>query len=1405
MLSTLLKKITRQFLTLLLVVLVLLAAYVSAGRQFMPAISGYAEYLENRILLSTGIPVKVDKLSGSFRGFNPLIGLESLHLALDDLPAAGAAGPNPLLLERITLELDMARSLWQRRWVLEKFLIEDLHLALQQNAEGSWQLSGLDGFNSEVVLNLEVLYEALLGLSQLDLTNMVVSIQDQAGKQLELSNGLVSIRNQGDLHFVHIDASLRDSTELLSLSMEVRGNQFSEMAGRLYLNVPQADYSLLSALLEPNPLHLLTLQGKGELWLDLVDGQVTAASSLLSFDELVLAAEPGNPLHLRDLAGQAVVSRNLPEDRWEVELSDWSMTYGEQSWQDWNSFLRWSGLHQLTVRASHINIPLLADLAAASGLLDETMQEQLAALDPAGRLLNLDLTMSLDDRSPAPLLARANLAEVRIGSYRGSPRLGGVSGYLELEYDQQSRHLSGLLEVESENFSINLPNTFTRSWDYDYLNGRLHFDLELDNGERMQLLSSVIVAESEAVDGRVQFSSRLHRRPDGSRESSLELMAGASRADAKGKSLYLLDGPNVRPRLRRTMEYLDRAIIAGDLRDSAVLFRGNTTRGSDPVTRTFQSFFQLDGGEVEFSPDWPPVQQLAGQVSTDNNKVDMAVQGGSSLGLQLERATGRIRRNTAGQSWLSISGLISAETASGLEYLQQAPVNADLRNSLSGWKATGGFTADSEITVPLARQTGETDFRIEFLFADNELDIPAFDLSLTDLAGPVIFDTRTGFEQGRLQAQLFGDELVLSLSSEYSDRRLDAFLISAVGRTTPSTLSAWPGQGDVTRNLLAQTDGTLGYLARLRVVPESEQPNYSLRLQSQLQEVELRFPPPLRKSADAELALDLKLEFAGDQLAVDGSLGSELRLNLQLDDGELQHGLLALGLDERKTRRLGSDVSSGLTIGAELDTFDLEQWTDFIDQLGSPADSAGPGGGESGAIDFADSIAAIELAVDRFFLYGQELSQVNVRLQPDFEQAGWSAVIGSEMIAGDLLIPFDSREYLRFDLDYLHLPAGDGSGTIADADRVAALTDEAIVQLAGTGQGGISPQQASTEPAALPAWADLAGADTEDRAIAGGGPRNDAGLPATQAEDPVPVDPLVNLDPRDLPLMKFSTDEFSIGPDHFGSWQFRLVPTADGAEFYDLNFDFRGLRLGRDEADERIENLQPHFSWSLEEDSMVSELRGVLVADDIGAVLEANGYAPSLESDAAYFVTKLSWPGSPAFFAAEGLNGQIDLLVEDGRFLRNSEGGQGALRLVSLINLTAVFQRLRFSDDLLRRGLAFDEIVGSLLLDAGRLQINDQLVISGPSSQYQISGAVDLATETVEGEMYVTLPLSINLPWVGLLTANFPLAIGAYIFGRFFGDQVDSLSTAVYTLNGPLEGLEPEFKQAFGSPESGVE
>lgn len=1337
MLATIFQRIYQQLVLLIVVAIVLLAAYVSLGRQFMPAIARYSEFLENQILLNTGIPVSVDSLTGSFSGFNPVVNIDGLRLAVTDDVHPDDAASSALYFSQATIEVDMPQSIWQRRWVLEQFVIDSLELVLEQNANGGWQLSGLDMGGGEPV-DLNSLYQTFLSFSQLDMNNVAISIQTRSGETLAITNGTATFQNQGENHFLHVDANLERNPEPLTFSMEVQGDQLSELAGRLHFEVPDANYTALFAEQDLGAIAIQELNGGGQFWIELSGGNVEGANTDLTINSLVYTLNDSNPLQLTDVTGRAAVSRGLAGDHWEIALSDMALNFADEFWRDFSTYVYVVPEQIVSVRADQINLSLLREMVLASGLLDESATQQLLGYAPDGLLQNFSLALPIGAGNQEIIEARTNLFNVDLGSVRGSPNMWGLTGYMEVAFDPVANRVSGLAEVESENFSMNIPATFTRVWDYDYVNGRLLIDVDISNGERTKLVSSNVVARSDAVDANVRFSSTVHRYPSGEREANLELMVGASQVDAEQKSLYLPDGPQVQPNLRNSMEFLERAIIDGDISDSAVLFRGNSLSGAPTETKTFQSFFKLDNGIMNFSDEWPVLNDLIGLVITDDNNIDVAVSEGNSVGVDLQDAIGRIRRDENDRNWLTVNGIASGSTAQGLDYLQQTPVDENLRETFSTWVALGDFQADVDVLIPLNQEDNEPDVRLDMQLDSNELAIPEFDLSVSALSGPVIFDTRTGLEESVLQGRMFGDDVEMVLSSEAEAGEMSTIILRGTGRTTPEEMIAWPRQSDLVRDLLAHIEGAFDYQALMRIDQTGmDTINNTLQINSNLQGARIDMPHPLTKAAEDSVALELLLEFDEERLGVTGSLGADLALEMLSNDGIVEDGLLALGVDPDQALSLSMEAENGMVIAADVDRFDLEPWTDFVSSLGST------GSGTSG---LGDSVAFIDINTDEFSLYDEELPEVSLRLTPNQEEEGWFTVVESESVQGNVIIPFDSQDYLQVDLDYLHLPGDEES-----------------------------EQQAEVELAV-------------------------AEIPEEVAEEEE-IDPLLNLDPRELPLMEFATDDFAIGSRQFGSWEFTLIPTEEGAEFYDLNFDFRGLRLGRDEPDERIEELEPHFRWRFDGESHFSELTGVLIADDIGGVLAANGYAPSLESDRATFVTEVMWPGSPAFFSGDELSGRIDLLVDDGRFLRNS-GGQGALRLVSFINLTAIFQRLRFSDDLLRRGLAYDEITGQFTLDEGLMHIEDRLVISGPSSLYQITGDVDLADEIIEGEMFVTLPVSDNLPWIGLLTANIPLAVGAYLFDQIFGDQVDSLSSAVYTLSGPFEGLEPEFKQAFGSPDS---
>jgi uncharacterized protein (TIGR02099 family) len=1335
MLAKALKKIRQQLSLFIMVVIVLLAAYVSIGRQFMPAVAGYIQFFERQITAVTGVPVRIEALTGSFQGFNPALTISGLRLRVAD---GGVVGPDleAIYFESAQIAVDVPRSIWRRQWVLEDFSVKNLEVNLEQNEEGGWQLQGISRAGGGARVELAKVYESFLSISRLDIENVSLNVQTNSGDRYRFNNGSASIRNQDATHYLYLSAFPENNRAAISASLEVEGQRLAQMTGRLHLDIPVDNYTEITANQGANELTILELVGGAEVWASLESGKIKEIVAQPQISRLAFKGPYSAGTVLQQING--VVKAQLNASLTHVDMSNMYLSWAGINWLDFNASIAMESGSSLGFYADQLNIDLLAGVVAKSGLINPDAQMQLEQFAPRGLLENFNLSGVISEGSLQSLGIVSNIARAAVSSVNGSPNISGIDGYVELDYNGEAKLLKGFGEVESQDFSIGIPNVFTSTWEYSYANGSLDFLVDLSDGQEIRLVSSVVVAESEAVDANVKFASYLRRYPDGRRESELDLFVGASRMNAARKALYLPDGPSVDDALRRSMNWVDEAVLGGDITSAGVLYRGSTVPGAPPTSKTFQSFFELSRANMVFSDEWPALSELSAFVYTDDNEIDLAVDNGESMGLVLENAAGTIRRSASGENWLKIAGLATGATSAGLDYLQNAAVGEQIKNAFYGWEASGDLDAKVSVDIPLSEISQGTEVRIELALTDNNLVIPEYALALEQVAGDVIFDTRTGVETTGLTGTLFSQPVEIALSSSINDGELETIVVDAQGSATPQQLIEWPLQSDFVVNILGYAEGEIGFTSQLRLElgAANDRPT-ALRINSNLQGAKLSLPEPYAKQLAQEMPLALNIEF-GPRQKVAGSFADNLGFRFGLNEGAISDGIVYLSETQSNLENLAASPTQGVAIVGDLAYLKLEQWTNFLD---------GFGGGQTSRNELDAMIAFVDLQLDEFELYGQLLPDVAVRIDLHPVLSAWSVKLASDSIRGQVDIPFSDADYLLLDLEYLRLPG--------DEDDLAALDGSAIEEI------------------------------------------------KAMAEEP--IDPLVDIDPRTLPKMIFSTNDFSIGDKPYGSWQFQLDPIAAGADLTDLAFDFRGLRLElpQDGPDSEADGsgLIPHFVWTYDGLNHRSELAGLIQASNMADVLRANGLAAVFESSQASFATDIEWPGSPAFFAASALSGTISMNIENGRFLQNA-GGNGALKLISIINFDAIMRRLRFSDDLLRRGLAYDEITADFTLNNGQVTIEDRLVISGPSSLYQITGDLDLAQETINGELYVTLPVSRNIPWIGVLTANIPLAVGAYLFDRIFGDQVNSLTSAVYSLDGSWEGLEPEFKQAFGSPEA---
>ena len=141
------------------------------------------------------------------------------------------------------------------------------------------------------------------------------------------------------------------------------------------------------------------------------------------------------------------------------------------------------------------------------------------------------------------------------------------------------------------------------------------------------------------------------------------------------------------------------------------------------------------------------------------------------------------------------------------------------------------------------------------------------------------------------------------------------------------------------------------------------------------------------------------------------------------------------------------------------------------------------------------------------------------------------------------------------------------------------------------------------------------------------------------------------------------------------------------------------------------------------------------------------------------------------------------------------------MRVVSILNLTEIVQRLSLSH-MFESGVPFDKVDGEVIFQGGTLDVA-RMDVDGGASSFQFSGVSEVASRSLDGELVVTLPVASNLPWLAAFTAGLPVAAGVFVLSKLFENQVNRLTSAVYSATGTWDDPQVEFDRVFDDTEAG--
>lgn len=274
----------------------------------------------------------------------------------------------------------------------------------------------------------------------------------------------------------------------------------------------------------------------------------------------------------------------------------------------------------------------------------------------------------------------------------------------------------------------------------------------------------------------------------------------------------------------------------------------------------------------------------------------------------------------------------------------------------------------------------------------------------------------------------------------------------------------------------------------------------------------------------------------------------------------------------------------------------------------------------------------------------------------------------------------------------------------------------------------------------------------------------------------------------DFPDMAVFLKGIHKGGRPLGELAFNLRNDGDTLVAGNIVGDIAGLK---------IDALNPaSLSWSQgDQGSSNTTLDAQLAFGDLGATLEQLGYQRILETEDGQFKLSLQWPGGPQSFALQAAQGSVDIALGEGSFLSAPAGASGALRVINILNLAEIIGRLSLSH-MFKSGISFHAVNGEVFLQDGNIEVAN-MEVEGTTSGFQFSGIADVQSESLEGNLIVTLPVANNLPWIVALTAGLPVAAGVFVVSKVFQKQVNRFTSGVYRISGPWDDPQVTFDRIF--------
>ncbi len=296
-------------------------------------------------------------------------------------------------------------------------------------------------------------------------------------------------------------------------------------------------------------------------------------------------------------------------------------------------------------------------------------------------------------------------------------------------------------------------------------------------------------------------------------------------------------------------------------------------------------------------------------------------------------------------------------------------------------------------------------------------------------------------------------------------------------------------------------------------------------------------------------------------------------------------------------------------------------------------------------------------------------------------------------------------------------------------------------------------------------------------------------LPKAEAEG---VESLLNDQPANLPTLDIVVDDFELRGKRLGRIEIEAT-NRSSAEGRDAAREWRLSRLNMITPEA---NLSATGSWGAAVPASAatpgtpapSDTRKRVVMNfkldlaDSGSFLERFGTGKAVKGGKGRLTGQVAWPGSPLSPDFNNMDGQLNLAVESGQFLKVEPG---VARLLGVLSLQSLPRRLALDfRDLFQEGFPFDSVTGDVKIAQGVASTNN-LRMRGVQAAVLIEGRADITRETQDLRVVVVPEINAGTASLAYAAINPAIGLGTFLAQVFLRKPLMQAGTREFHVSGP--------------------